>query len=433
LSSKPIETFSGCNLKESGSISTGAIMNLVKYAFKNLQSDKANVLLFISQIVVALLLIDFSLNFYASASKGLERSEYVVQSIPRGFNYFEVNEFELQKQIESKEYYPRRVEEIFNFLTTHKDFNTISCIDRSGISLEGFPELPPDAIDYIHVYSLDKSWFSYFTFPKLTTGRRLTIEDFTTSQPIPIVLGSSFKGILQVGDRISSLGIFYDQFEVIGFFDQGTEIYIDKQVQITDEIAVYPLGDFSATKEILEQKNIPPKWFFEFAILNSTIVPQPSLVDVEKLKAEIRQEFEKDGFFKLQFNDITESFERDGRQYRIMADRIRFIALMISAFALLSILMVQIWRISQRRKSFGIFILSGATRSQLGASFFIENLISFSTALLLFNIFRIVIYKPQFYFIELILASLFLPMLLTFFPYLALISKDLIYYIKRDE
>ncbi|WPK11153.1 hypothetical protein R6U77_14840 [Lysinibacillus louembei] len=79
---------------------------------------------------------------------------------------------------------------------------------------------------------------------QIEEGRNLKITDYTLvtpDQPIPVVLGYAYKGIYEIGDTFS-LELISEvmNFQVVGFYKQGTSFAMDTQQVAFDYTIVMP-------------------------------------------------------------------------------------------------------------------------------------------------------------------------------------------------
>lgn len=76
-------------------------------------------------------------------------------------------------------------------------------------------------------------------------------EDEKNNETVPIVLGSSYSGIFEVGDYIQGITPFHEntQFEVYGILDEGEYLIYNDRIQNLDRYVLVPLQDAETLPE----------------------------------------------------------------------------------------------------------------------------------------------------------------------------------------
>ena len=131
-------------------------------------------------------------------------------------------------------------------------------------------------------------WFGLETIPffdlKIYEGRAFTEDDLILrpGEPIAVILGYGYKDLYNVGDILNVKYVFSEgEAEVIGFLDEGSNVYRGSSFQKIDNYIVMPIftNDDYDGKPIY---NIPVNFMYSFRT-QGTVATKLSRKDVEKI------------------------------------------------------------------------------------------------------------------------------------------------------
>lgn len=148
-------------------------------------------------------------------------------------------------------------------------------------------------VSSIKALHLSENVFSDFNI-KLESGEMLTAKDFLYKKDsiLPVLLGSSYKGIYKIGDLIKTYNIYGNiKCKVVGFLQKGSNIAISQDYIIfLDRYVVLPSFKFN---QLPQTNNEKQAYILKYFMKNNGIIK--SQYDIQAVSDEISRIIKKTG------------------------------------------------------------------------------------------------------------------------------------------
>ncbi|UPW83054.1 ABC transporter permease [Lysinibacillus sp. Ag94] len=348
-----------------------------------------SILLFIQATVLFVLLSVLFLHFNNVDSR--TKSFYAQYE---GKNIYQLSDNlfgEKEEQFVRNENSLRILKDFYNHLGKSKDFiylNTalqpIGVRDFNGNNtyLEGYGEgdgvLPPydfNGKQYQRVKSLQINEQVLNTFDvELEQGRKFQTEDFlyTDNKVIPIILGSDYKSLYKIGDKLKIEYIFKEmEAEVVGILKSDTILPVRENIEFyTDKHIIMP-------SLILEQEplNEDDKTFQRrqyLQLINGQVFTEKDTLQVRKIINDISQ--------STNFYDLTVigangvGIDLMMSMYNQNMNLLIMLVVILFCFCIFSIFLSFIMKWNINIKKYSIHFISGATLYNILSYMFVEVL-----------------------------------------------------------
>lgn len=216
--------------------------------------------------------------------------------------------------------------ELFTYLEVRQDYTGIRDYKGeksfSDIRDEMFYYAPNDT-SYVNSVIMNKRAIEHFKL-KIEEGRLFTEEEYYgENDPLPIILGSAYEGIYNVGDKIIMSNSYYAGWAVvIGILEEGITV-VDLEYPISmDKYIVFPMKQLRENEELIEGKGLY-RWFLQKN--NGEIYSKYSEEDVQSVLDYICAQYGVQGAYHVPRVDnwwqavFAENIEEVGKSYEKMA------------------------------------------------------------------------------------------------------------------
>ncbi|SUY46805.1 permease domain-containing protein [Clostridium putrefaciens] len=336
-----------------------------------------------------------------------------------------------------------RMEEFENFLCDNDNFTIyrsnnepLSIVNSKNIQLIKDQQSPnfKDGYDSVYGIDIDENFLKNFNY-KLSEGSILDTDDFETTDPLNVLVGSDFKSYYKAGDTIDGYIVNLDKnvkLKIKGFIEKG-ELYVDQRfnasnIETMDNKIIFPrIKNLSKENEFyryslytnyLETNVVSDLSHQKISELINNKSRELNLYDIEVLSKEGEMSY---------YKDIT------SRQLSL----IFIIGALIILFTAINIITSLTDYIMKQRKEFAVNLMCGATKSDLIQGIYFTIIMLIVISLFLSNIFYKFIFKVSmdifsFKFLSLIIFSVILSIVLLIIPYFNIRNNSLIEVLKDE-
>jgi len=237
---------------------------------------------------------------------------------------------------------------------------------------------------------LSENVFNDFNI-KLESGRMFTSKDFVYEKDsiLPILLGSSYKGIYKIGDLIDTYNVYGNiKCEVVGFLQKGSNITISQEhILFLDRYIVLPSFKFSYLPQTNSEKY---DFIIKYLLKNSGVIK--SKYDIKTVSEEISKLVKSTGLEEKSYVIIGHKYANT-----LFNLTIQEIIVILSCFAVIMALLlitslyalVKVF-IEKNIHFLGVHLMCGAGKLDLYIiiliKFLIPSVFSLILSLLLFKI-----------------------------------------------
>lgn len=204
-------------------------------------------------------------------------------------------------------------------------------------------------------------------------GRAFVPEDFVVTSPddivLPVLLGSGYHDLYQVGDRIENAHLGTLQtitLEVIGFFNDGSYFYDNNTMkQILDRYMVVPAVEtsYDGRREDGTFDDFTHAAYDSFKIENARIFCEQS--QYQRVKEHVAELFREYGFSELYLFEESEGYVTYLQHAHEDTVISAAITVFIIAMIVIMICIQTYYRIMQNQKKYCILMLNGITTWRL--------------------------------------------------------------------
>ena len=278
------------------------------------------------------------------------------------------------KKINNSEDSNEKLYELYSFLRGNDNFN-ICAQQNSNILIKDFSEdkrfyydlneknkysINPKSdvqgkFSNIKGYYIDSGYNKEFPL-ETTKGRTLNEEDFTIEDNIPIILGSEYEDIYNVGDEFEYfdyLSVKGKKLHIIGILKADTYFFEGGSIITLDDKVICPLQNLD------NSENIKSKVFFWLSqCLIVTDNEQEALSDIRDKSSQLELYNFK---FKNCEKDIKYLIDELSENYKVAMK----LGITIFLFISIGIITVQLNGIKEKINEYGIHLLSGATKKDI--------------------------------------------------------------------
>ncbi|MDE5801407.1 MAG: hypothetical protein K2I22_00630 [Lachnospiraceae bacterium] len=189
-------------------------------------------------------------------------------------------------------------------------------------------------------------------------------EDEKNNETVPIVLGSGYSGIFEVGDYIQGITPFHEnaQFEVYGILDEGEYLIYNDRIQNLDRYVLVPLQDAETLPEA--GGKIGNQIFLYLCKTNGTLastLPPNDLQDIVQEICDIcgitpsstvaGSTNAQSHILKVSMDDILRAFKE--------------MLFILNVFSIVSTILYILLKINKNQKYYGILMLNGFSVMQV--------------------------------------------------------------------
>lgn len=222
--------------------------------------------------------------------------------------------------------------------------------------------------EYTMVKSIQMNRKSYDFFDlKVSEGRVWNNSDFKYNGYIPILLGSNYKKIFNIGDKIE-IGYFGTKFnaEIIGFIKEDSSVLGNGNIQMyLNEYILLPHINFEDPSDSVSRDFQEVVYFM---MLEGYIVTEDNIASIQNMKDKVEILSQESGFIEYFFigaNPYLKSYTNTITILRENKDVIFSILSLISIFNFM-IISILFWIKNNRRISYySIHYMHGANKSKL--------------------------------------------------------------------
>lgn len=236
----------------------------------------------------------------------------------------------------------------FNELLNNEEFKTMKNLKYREI--DGWNSTIP-------ILKVDENIFNLLDV-NITEGRNLKKDDFNKENEIdPIIFSNVYKGIVNIGDKLTFEGLEKQLYEVIGFYDENIKWIPENGVEF---FGLEDLGEMAITIHSKADKIFT---FFEKAIGNSTYITSDKLNknDLENIVNEINQKYK----LNVEVISIKEILQRFKEENSALIYQNLFFCIFMIISSCIGLSMNMLFTISSRKREFGIRIANGFRKKDI--------------------------------------------------------------------
>lgn len=330
-------------------------MGQIKYALMDIKRSPGRYLLFAAEIVISFLLITTAVislftmaetsRFYKETLSG--RSMYMLKDLTTA---------DKLRDMRRSEHITDRMAEFYDFLSEeHKDFTVArldeaiepgSMIARSNAALENKHR--------IKVLMVSPSFFEYYNV-SLSEGALFDGKAYsdTESQLMPAILGSEYRMLFKLGDRIDTLD---NSYKVIGFMEEDSVYYrLEKSPDL-----------FSLDNAVIVPLNIPRyRADGDFLRLHLAITGTYIETDNAAEMSEIIAKSHELGLYDLAYQSFKDQMDYILGNYNLRLQLLVFLIVIILTFSMIGMTANIMLFIRSSLKEFSIHMLCGAKKNTI--------------------------------------------------------------------
>ncbi|MGL5417316.1 MAG: FtsX-like permease family protein [Clostridium sp.] len=225
----------------------------------------------------------------------------------------------------------------------------------------------------INALEIDYGYIKNFDI-KVSTGEILKEEDFKIKNDrYPILLGKDFENVFKIGEEIDGFGYYGEKiiYEVKGFVQNG---YYDVglplneyNIKSLDKIILVPFKykSFDAKSTVIET----------FMQINKSIITLNNSEDKNRVIEEANKNFGKIKLTKL--DDVLANYKEGIKLERTIISMIFLLVMIVCGVGIITNIMNSI---KLKYKTFGVHLLSGASKKDIIKSIILEIIIIFILA-----------------------------------------------------
>lgn len=217
---------------------------------------------------------------------------------------------------------------------------------------------------------------------QIVEGLNLKEEDFSLDEgKMPIIFSEEYKGIVNIGDVLTSELLCVNIYEVIGFYNKDIKWIPPNGVEF---FGLEDLGKMAITMPSKEEKGFA---LYEKAVSNSTYITSDSLSG-EEIKR-IAEEINKDYGFNIEILSIQDILDRFKQgNYSLIMQNVFFSIFMIIS-ACLGLTTNMSFSVIKRKREFGVRLANGFTKKDIKLLVLSEMLFITSVSTIVAMVFKL--------------------------------------------
>lgn len=347
-------------------------MNNFKYSIDNIVRHPIRLFLIIIQITIGIMVLLNALSLTletidtVNRSKGLFDGKKVYSVIDKtsGIKNTAISEYD---DLVDRQY------SLYEYLTQNNNFK-ICAQQETNIIIKDFTKEdkfydnlkekyyvdPYDNVEgtfsNIKGYYIDYGYMKEFPL-EVAKGRTFKKDDFNLKQEIPIILGSDYEGIYNIGDEFSYfdyMNLTEKKMKVIGLLKDNTYIFCGGTISNIDDRVVCPMVNLNRDSSNFDEK-------FLLWRAQSLVVTE----DEEDTLKQIRTKCSELGLYDYDFKSYEKEIKVIIDYLKESAISSMLVSLVMLIFISIGIITVQIKEIKEKMMEFGIHLLNGASKKDI--------------------------------------------------------------------
>lgn len=330
-------------------------MNQFFLALNDLWRRKMTSLLLLVQVVVVLILINFTLLSFFDL-KDMTKEVNRLNEKQEIYSLMDITDSAQIELLLSDKTKLEELKKVYNFIFKNKDYKAFTLYssyltfeDDTIKDIKGIDNYEGQStVKFVYVTDL---FFQYFNM-KLAEGSNLSKQDYTSDKTvIPVILGGEYKNRYHVGEVFTDIN--EKSYKVIGILEKGMN-YIDimssKDFQNVDNMMLLPLND----KRLLINTD------FDAIINKAYIIPREKsgMADIIKYGSKL----DTYSFASKSMNEQVKFVKMDKEKW---IQTQLFLSSLVAVFTLISFIISFLQFIEKNTYEFGVHFLSGATNRDI--------------------------------------------------------------------
>ncbi len=361
---------------------------MIKYVLKSIKNSKIISIMIVMQFICLFIAL-YNIFYYSNTVNNL--SEKVEKVYSNRSIYRLVSDEEAPKEIDTA-----KVIEGINILSENKDYKfVLSAPEEFRVKIfngyekfmyEGCTEIfkakNGEEFTMLNAFLVNKNALETFNV-ELDEGRYFKPEEFYQKEGIlPLILGSGYKGIFNIGDKIEfcSQDNSFKEAQVIGILKEGESMptkfdtfnvkfnaNVSPNNYILDNSIVVPLNFNSADGFFM----VSYSFFYNFIVMDKDLDINKKYSLLNEIEEYAEKNFEIKYVRKSYDNEITAELNSNKR----FKDRAIKTTIIVVFFSTITMIVSILNFINDRKREFGVHMLSGASIKNIAYMIFLQILL----------------------------------------------------------
>ena len=254
-----------------------------------------------------------------------------------------------------------------------KVFNGFRKFEYANAKNTPYETLDKEQYTVVNSFLVNENSFSTYDV-QLDEGRFFTKDEYYSliDGVLPVILGSDYKGTLNIGDKIEYYyGKKFFEGKVVGILKKNETMpikYDDTNTRANGNVSpndyklnnsiIVPFGNNVKLNEILASQAM----YHNFFIFNSSKYTKE---EEREILEKVESIYEKTTGIKQSVKSFDKVITKELDKYKNMKDSYSLATIIAILFSTVTIIVAMLNSIDKRKKEFGVYIFSGATKKDI--------------------------------------------------------------------